>query len=123
MKIQPRDLAYLIDDPVIDLKVAKGFPKKFKRIEEKFIKKNDKIHICYFSSDFRNHPVSYLLVRVLELHDKSKFKIFAYSLGSYKEDNMTLRIKAVNVFRDLSNLVMKRYFLLHVRTILISLIY
>ena len=107
MKIQPRDLAYLIDDPAIDLKVARElYHREFKRIERKiYQKKNDKIHICYFSSDFRNHPVSYLLVRVLELHDKSKFKIFAYSLGSYKEDDMTLRIKkAVNVFRDLKNL-------------------
>ena len=60
MKIQPRDLAYLIDDPVIDLKVARElFQREFKRIERKIDqKKNDKIHICYFSSDFRNHPVS-----------------------------------------------------------------
>ena len=56
------------------------------------INKNKKIKIGYISADFRNHPVSLLLARVIELHDKSKFEIYAYSLES-EEDEMTIRLK------------------------------
>jgi len=56
------------------------------------INKNKKIKIGYISADFRNHPVSLLLARVIELHDKSKFEIYAYSLER-EEDEMTIRLK------------------------------
>ena len=53
---------------------------------------NKKIKVGYVSADFRTHPVSLLLARVIELHDKSKFEIYGYSLGG-EEDDMTLRLK------------------------------
>ena len=56
------------------------------------INKNKKIKIGYISADFRNHPVSLLLARVIELHDKSKFEIYAYSLER-EEDEITIRLK------------------------------
>ena len=56
------------------------------------INQNKKIKIGYISADFRNHPVSLLLARVIELHDKSKFEIYAYSLER-EEDEMTIRLK------------------------------
>ena len=54
--------------------------------------KNKRIKIGYISADFRNHPVSLLLARVIELHDKSKFEIYAYSMER-EEDQMTKRLK------------------------------
>ena len=56
------------------------------------VSQNKKIKVGYISADFRIHPVSLLLARVIELHDKSKFEIYGYSLEK-KEDEMTLRLK------------------------------
>ena len=58
------------------------------------IKKNNnkKIRIGYYSADFRKHATSYLLARLFELHDKSKFEIFIFSFISVN-DEMFLRIK------------------------------
>jgi len=58
------------------------------------IKKNNnkKIRIGYYSADFRKHATSYLLARLFELHDKSKFEIFIFSFFSVN-DEMFLRIK------------------------------
>ena len=61
-----------------------------KKIE--FKNQNEKIKIGYISADFRTHPVSLLLARVIELHDKSKFEIYGYSLVR-DEDEMTSRLK------------------------------
>ena len=42
--------------------------------------KNEKIRIGYFSTDFKNHPVAFLIAELFEIHDKSKFEIYAFSL-------------------------------------------
>ena len=55
-------------------------------------KQNKKIKVGYLSADFRIHPVSLLLARVIELHDKNKFEIYGYSLER-EQDNMTSRLK------------------------------
>ena len=55
-------------------------------------KQNEKIKVGYVSADFRTHPVSLLLARVIELHDKSKFEIYGYSLVK-DEDEITSRLK------------------------------
>ncbi len=62
------------------------------------IKKNNntKIRIGYYSADFRKHATSYLLARLFELHDKSKFEIFIFSFIS-GNDEMYLRIKKSGV--------------------------
>lgn len=41
---------------------------------------NQKIRIAYFSPDFRSHPVSFLTAQLFEIHDKSRFETFAFSL-------------------------------------------
>jgi hypothetical protein len=52
-----------------------------------------KIRIGYFSADFRNHPVSYLMVELFEKHDKTKFEIFIFNLGQPTSDPMQERIE------------------------------
>ena len=105
LEIQPRDMMYLIDDPSVDLKVSKQlFLSKYKRkqLRLKPLKKK-KINIGYFSADFRIHPVSILLARILELHNRDEFIIYAYSFGPQKNDDMNLRIKkSVDHFKDVS---------------------
>src|SRR5207237_1944405 len=40
-----------------------------------------KLRIGYLSADFREHPVSQLLIETIELHDRNRFDVFAYSYG------------------------------------------
>ena len=91
---EPLSLIKLKDDPYKELQISrKFFHSNFqsnKKIE--LINQNEKIKIGYISADFRIHPVSLLLARVIELHDKSKFEIYAYSLEK-EEDEMTIRLK------------------------------
>ena len=104
--VDPLGLMYFEDSPLNHLKRATNYYQRNKRSGElKFNhQKNNKIRIGYFSSDFRNHSISHLITRTLELHDKDKFEIYAYSLISIN-DSYTKRIKeAVFKFKDLSSL-------------------
>ena len=61
-----------------------------------------KIRIAYYSADFRNHPMSYLLANLYELHDKNKFEIIGISFGPDKDDEMRKRVSnAFDKFYDL----------------------
>ncbi|NNM81506.1 MAG: tetratricopeptide repeat protein, partial [Burkholderiales bacterium] len=55
-----------------------------------------KLHIGYISADFREHPVSQLLAQVIELHDRSKFTVSAYSYGI--DDGSEMRKRMENAF-------------------------
>ena len=55
---------------------------------------NNKIRIGYYSADFCNHAVSHLLVKLFELHDKSKFELFGFSFGPEKKDEMRKRVSS-----------------------------
>ena len=91
---EPLSLINLEGDPYRELLIAKKFyysnfksSKKFKLVNQ-----NKKIKIGYVSADFKTHPVSLLLARVIELHNKSEFEIYGYSLDK-EEDEMTIRLK------------------------------
>ena len=90
----PLSLINLKGDPYRELLLSKKYfysnYQSNKQID--LINQNKKIKIGYISADFRNHPVSLHLARVIELHDKSKFEIYAYSLER-EEDEMTIRLK------------------------------
>ena len=104
--INPLGLLYYQDDPIKQLKRAKNFfEKKFSRQSILISpKKNKKIRIGYFSSDFRAHPVMYLISSILMLHDKSKFEIYLYSFVP-KEDEYTEIVKTSGcIFKDIKNL-------------------
>jgi predicted O-linked N-acetylglucosamine transferase (SPINDLY family) len=47
--------------------------------------------VGYFSADFRNHPISFLMAELFELHDRKKFKIICFSYGI--EDEFTRKIR------------------------------
>lgn len=67
-------------------------------------KKKKKIHIGYFSSDFGNHPVTHLLIGLLESHDKNNYEITAFSFGRKNKDEWTERvISAVDNFIDVQS--------------------
>jgi len=64
----------------------------------------DRIRIGYFSPDFREHPVSYLMAEMFELHDREKFEIVAFSFRDQQpEDAMRHRLRsAFDSFLDVA---------------------
>ena len=65
--------------------------------------KNEKIRIGYFSADFKNHPVAFLIAELFEIHDRSQFEIYAFSLLK-SSDDMGERLKlAFDHFIEVGN--------------------
>jgi predicted O-linked N-acetylglucosamine transferase (SPINDLY family) len=63
-----------------------------------------KIRIGYFSGDFCIHPVSALMVGVIETHDRSRFESIAFSYGPDVQDDMRRRMeRAFDRFLDVSD--------------------
>jgi protein O-GlcNAc transferase len=69
------------------------------------LQKPQQLRIGYFSADFNEHPVAYLMAKVIETHDRMNFEVYGYSLGPTKDDDMRKRlIKAFDVFDNVSNM-------------------
>jgi protein O-GlcNAc transferase len=60
-----------------------------------------RLSIGYFSADFHEHATMHLMARLLELHDRSNFRIHAFSYGPETGDVLRARAKAaVDHFHD-----------------------
>jgi predicted O-linked N-acetylglucosamine transferase (SPINDLY family) len=71
---------------------------------EPYSREGRRIRIGYFSSYFKQHPVSTLMAELYELHDNAEFEIFAFSYGEQKNDVMNKRIKiTIDHFIDVSD--------------------
>lgn len=55
--------------------------------------RGQRIRIGYFSSDFRQHAVSYLTAGLFEHHDRARFEVHAFAFGGGNEDAMSARIR------------------------------
>jgi predicted O-linked N-acetylglucosamine transferase (SPINDLY family) len=99
----------IFDSPQLLEKVARiyseeKFTKKTKKISNINIKKDKKIKIGYYSADFGDHPISYLIPELLELHNRDHFEIHGFSFGNHKDSPFLERIKsAFDYFYDLSH--------------------
>ena len=66
--------------------------------------KNKKIKIGYFSCDFYNHATSLLMINLFELHDRTKFEIIGFNVGSKIEDELYKRVhKAFDQFFNIGD--------------------
>ena len=103
--LDPFSFLFLFDDPKIQ------FINAIKYAKNKFVNKysynkiiSSKINIGYISSDFRNHPISRLIIDLLKNHDRTKFNVYGFSLKR-SEDSLQTKIKSVfDHFFDLSEL-------------------
>src|SRR5712671_178027 len=55
---------------------------------------HDRIRVAYLSSDFRPHPVAFLVAGVFEHHDKNRFETIGISFGPGAESEIRARIAA-----------------------------
>ena len=86
------------NDPAIQKKIIEAYSSKYYPPNNFFnkilpYKKHKKIRIAYFSPDFYNHPVSNLIVELIEKHDKSKFEIYGFSLVDWPDNEVNIRLK------------------------------
>jgi protein O-GlcNAc transferase len=80
------------------LATARRFGEQFDQKSADRSFKNDRSHgrrlrIGYVSGDFQQHPVGFLLARVLEAHDRAAFEIYCY-VNSANADPVTDRLRA-----------------------------
>ena len=105
----PLSICGVFDDPLVQKKGAELYAKDLYPPNNslgpiKKYPKNKKIKIGYFSGDFREHPVGHLVTEIFEMHDKSKFKLFAFSVSSRIKSRIRTRIeKSFDEFIDVSN--------------------
>lgn len=98
-----KSLAFMsISDLASDhLRAAKIFaagycPKNSKSLWQGEPYRHKKIRLAYVSPDFREHPVGHLMAGIFERHDKSRFELFAISLGL--DDQSRLRARMLKAF-------------------------
>jgi protein O-GlcNAc transferase len=66
---------------------------------------DQRIRIGYFSCDFRSHPLMHLMAEVLEVHDRERFEVYAFSYGPATGGAWRIRAEhAVDHFLDVSRL-------------------
>ena len=66
--------------------------------------KKKKIILGYYSADFRNHAVSFLIAELFELHNQEQFELIAFTFGPEVKDEMHNRLsKSFNQFIDIRN--------------------
>ena len=64
-------------------------------------KRPKRIRIGYFSTDFKEHPVAYLIAKVLDQHNRDQFEVFGYSLHGSSSCEMRQRLeKSFDCFTD-----------------------
>jgi predicted O-linked N-acetylglucosamine transferase (SPINDLY family) len=57
-------------------------------------RKTAKIHLGYFSADFREHATMSLAAGLFEAHDRDQFRVTAFSFGPDSQDAMRVRLNA-----------------------------
>ena len=83
---------------VLEQKKSLSFPKNLD-------KQKPKLKIAYLSADFRLHPLAFLISELIELHDRTRFEILAYSFGVDDKSKARARlIKAFDQFHDIRGL-------------------
>lgn len=107
-KIHPFQLLSFLDDPM----AIKQFTEEYTSSE--YFPRDDlgeitrrnyskKLRIGYFSADFKNHPVSFLIAGMLNSHNKQDFELIAFSTNLKHTDEMTETIKnSFDEFIDVS---------------------
>ena len=88
------------DNPKMHLKISSKLVnyryRNINQLQIKAYQKSKRIKIGFFSSYFRQHPVSMLSVKILENINKDEFEIFAFHYGPETNDKYNLRMK--NIF-------------------------
>ena len=87
---------------------AAKFPQKLLPGQVKPSQKPKRIRLGYFSSDLKEHPVAYLMAKMLEQHDRDQFEVFGYSLHGNQQSDMRQRLlQSFDRFTDVRSMTDK----------------
>lgn len=98
-QVHPFCLSSYIDDPFLIKEVTEAYvlskhPDNSELLGAiPFAERRNKLRIGYFSADFRNHPVAFLIAGVIEAHNRDKFEVIGFSTSLSKPDEMTARLQ------------------------------
>ncbi len=97
--VTPFGILSLLDSPAVQLKTAEIFARDFctPRVALAPLAqypRHDRIRIGYFSADFRNHAVSMLTAGLFETHDRSRFELSGFALGTDARDELRSRVES-----------------------------
>ena len=95
----------IIDSGSILKKIAENWIKRNNpnnNLDNIKIKEKNKIKIGYYSEDFRDHPVSYLIAELIEIHDRNRFEIIGFYYGP--ENNSEMHRRVVSSFDQFINI-------------------
>ena len=109
--VSPFDVMIATDDPFTQALAARRMSQRMAGgiapLAPRAIEARDRIRIGYLSSDFRRHPVAWLVTDMLERHDRGRFSVHAYSHGVDDGSAERTRIaSAVDAFTDIRTLPM-----------------
>ena len=110
IKVSPLMLLALEDAPERHKLRAANFIKELTHIKPfplstKPKNKTEYIRLGYISSDFNAHAVAYLIVKVLESHNRKDFRVYGYSIGPKDNDEMNAKMKKTfDVYEDVNHL-------------------
>ena len=109
-KISPFTMLAFEDKPVSSLKRAKLYSiendkQKLSYKKVSLGQRKEKLKIAYCSGFVTQNPVSILTAKIIELHDRSHFKVFGFYYGKSPSDQYLKRIQAgVDTFVDVGQL-------------------
>ena len=95
----PQSLLSLSDAPELQLRCAAAFAgEKYARQESLGpcavrARAGERLRLAYVSADFGEHPVSHLLVGVLERHDRERFEVIGVSLRERSGGGFQQRVR------------------------------
>ncbi len=104
----PYPVTTFFDSPYLQLEASKIMNKEYilkYTLDNNFSKKKfKKIKIGYYSADFRTHAMGHLMVRMLELHDKSNFEIYGFYFGPKINEKDQLQSRIMKCFDKFINI-------------------
>tara|TARA_Y100000590_G_scaffold73769_1_gene81276 strand:- start:1545 stop:3431 length:1887 start_codon:yes stop_codon:yes gene_type:complete len=106
--IPPFQTLSLQDNPKNQFLRSENWSKKYQKEKKNLnknlkISNNEKIRVGYFSSDFYDHPVMFLISGLLREHDKNKFEIYIFNYGFEKKTKLVNEtMKHVHLYEDIS---------------------
>lgn len=89
----------LLDEPALHKAAAEVFtrakhPRSAALGPMRKRKPDGKIRVGYYSADFRDHVMAYVMAGIYEAHDADRFEIYAFSFGPKTDDDMRRRVSA-----------------------------
>jgi protein O-GlcNAc transferase len=101
----PFQVLPMVDDPVLQLELAKHYQANTQHVCEKPTlpnRQDNKIRVGFFGSDFHEHATLVLMSGMFREYDKARFEFFVYSYGVSKVSAYRAKVEEqVDVFRDL----------------------